>query len=149
MLATSSLTTNPGLWLANLTRAEFERLDTDAIAPLWSPDGESVAYTARGGFDFFVRSTTDGGFPLYQHGQRHQDPERLVSDGRHIVFTQVGERTKLDLWGIRLEDGAVFPILATPSNEMQARVSPDGKWIAYVSDESGTIEVYVQTLSRA
>jgi hypothetical protein len=56
----------------------------------------------------------------------------------------MGERTKLDLWGIRPEGGTVFPILATPSNEMQARMSPDGKWIAYVSDESGSMEVYVQ-----
>ena len=49
LLATSSVTTNPGLWLASLSRAEFERLETDAIAPLWSPDGLRIAFTARAG----------------------------------------------------------------------------------------------------
>jgi len=144
LLATSSLTTNPGLWLTNLTRAEFERLDTDAIAPLWSPDGERVAYTTRGGFDFVVRSTTEQGSRPLVTGSAIKILNDWAPDGTHIVFTQMGERTKLDLWGIRLEDGALFPILATPSNEMQARMSPDGKWIAYVSDESGTMEVYAQ-----
>ena len=51
LLATGSVTTNPGLWLASLSRQEFERIETDAIAPLWSPDGARIAFTARGGFD--------------------------------------------------------------------------------------------------
>jgi Tol biopolymer transport system component len=144
LLATSSVTTNPGLWLASLSRAEFERLDTDAIAPLWAPDGARIAYTARGGFDLMVRSTAS------------EAPRRLVTggaikilndwspDGEHIVYTERDDRTKLDLWGVRIGDGTVFPILATPFNEMQARISPDGNWIAYVSDEEGALEVYAQ-----
>ena len=144
LLATSSVTTNPGLWLASLSRPEFERIETDAIAPLWSPDGTRIAFTARGGFDLLIRSFASA------------DSRRLTSDGAvkilndwspdgdHIVYTQRDENSDLDLWGVHLDDGSSFPILATPNNELQARLSPDGRWIAYVADDSGELEVYVQ-----
>ena len=144
LLATSSVTTNPGLWLASLSGQKFERIETDAIAPLWSPDGAQIAFTARGGFDLLIRSFASA------------DPRRLMTggaikilndwspDGHHIVYTQRDEQTNLDLWAIELNGGASFPILATRNNELQARLSPDGRWIAYVADDSGELEVYVQ-----
>jgi DNA-binding winged helix-turn-helix (wHTH) protein/Tol biopolymer transport system component len=144
LLATSSVTTNPGLWLASLSRAEFERLETDAIAPLWSPDGARIAFTARGGFDLVIRSTSTGGSRPLVVGGAIKILNDWSPDGEHIVYSQRDDRTKMDLWGIRVEDGTLFPILVTPFNEIQARISPDGKWIAYVSDESGALEVYVQ-----
>jgi serine/threonine-protein kinase len=144
LVATSSVTTNPGLWLASLSRQEFERLESDAIAPLWSPDGSSIAFTARGGFDLLIRSASGA------------ESRRLISDdtvkilndwspnGDHIIYSQSGERTHLDLWGVRVEDGATFPILTAAHNELQARLSPDGRWLAYVADDSGALEVYAQ-----
>jgi serine/threonine-protein kinase len=65
-------------------------------------------------------------------------------NGDHIVYSQRDEQTKLDLWGISVEHAKTFSILATPYNELQARISPDGRWIAYVADDSGALEVYVQ-----
>jgi DNA-binding winged helix-turn-helix (wHTH) protein/Tol biopolymer transport system component len=144
LVATSSVTTNPGLWLASLSREQFERLETDAIAPLWSPDGMRIAFTARGGLDLLVRSPAGGVSRRLVSGGAIKILNDWAPDGEHIVYTQVGDGTQLDLWGIRVEDGAEFPILATPFNEMQARVSPDGHWIAYVSDDAGPLEVYVQ-----
>ncbi|HVY66473.1 MAG TPA: winged helix-turn-helix domain-containing protein [Gammaproteobacteria bacterium] len=144
LLATSSVTTNPGLWLASLSHAEFERLEADAIAPLWSPDGARIAFTAHGGFDLLIRSTTNGSPTPLITGGAVKILNDWSPDGAHIVFSQLDDRTKMDLWGIRVADGTEFPILTTPYNEMQARISPDGKWIAYVSDESGALEVYVQ-----
>ena len=145
LIATSSVTTNPGLWLASLSRSEFERLETDAIAPLWSPDGMRIAFTARGGFDLQVRSAAGGSSHTLISGGTVKILNDWSPGGDHIVYTQPSERTKMDLWGVRLADGAVFPILATPFNEMQARISPNGEWIAYVSDETGALEVFVQS----
>jgi DNA-binding winged helix-turn-helix (wHTH) protein/Tol biopolymer transport system component len=144
LLATGSVTTNPGLWLASLSRSEYERIETDAIAPLWSPDGARIAFTARGGLDLLIRSSSGAG------------PRRLISggvvkilndwspSGDHIVYSQRDDLTQLDLWGIGVEDGVTFPILRTPYNELQARISPDGRWLAYAADDSGALEVYVQ-----
>ncbi len=149
LLATGSSTTNPGLWLASLSRAEFERIETDAIAPLWSPDGAQIAFTARGGFDLLIRPSSGAA----SRRLISSDVVKILNDwspsGDHIVYSQRDELTKLDLWGVRVEDGATFPIMRTPYNELQARISPDGRWLAYVADDSGALEVYVQTLPGA
>jgi dipeptidyl aminopeptidase/acylaminoacyl peptidase len=145
LLATGSITTNPGLWLASASREEYARLESDAIAPLWAPDGRSIAFTARGGFDLIIRAM-----------DRRAEKRRLLSDtsvkilndwspnGEEIIYTRSGDASELDLWAARIETGTAHPLLATPSNELQARISPDGNWIAYASDESGALEVYVQ-----
>ena len=60
-------------------------------------------------------------------------------------FSQVDPKTKFDLWVLRLgQTKEAFPFLVTDANEATAKFSPDGKWIAYASDESGQAEVYVQ-----
>jgi DNA-binding winged helix-turn-helix (wHTH) protein/Tol biopolymer transport system component len=145
LVATSAVTNNPGLWLAHLTRPEVARLETDAIAPLWAPDGRRIAFTARDGFDLFVRDI-DGA----------EAPQLLVSDaaikllgdwspsGAEFIYTRIDGAASFDLWIASADDGSARPLLATPANEMQARISPDGRWLAYASDESGALEVYVQ-----
>lgn len=145
LVATSAVTSNPGLWLAHLTKPEVARLETDAIAPLWAPDGRRIAFTARDGFDLFVRDI-DGA----------EAPRLLISDatikllgdwspnGAEFVYTRIDGDASFDLWIARADDGSARPLLATPANEMQARISPDGRWLAYASDESGALEVYVQ-----
>jgi DNA-binding winged helix-turn-helix (wHTH) protein/Tol biopolymer transport system component len=145
LVATSSITSDPGLWLASLAREEFARLENDAIGPLWAPDGDTVAFSARGGFDLLVRAI-DGAQP----------PRLLISDGAikilndwtpdgaELVYTRIEEAGGPDLWTASADDARTQPLLATPFNELQARISPDGRWLAYASDESGVLEVYVQ-----
>ena len=144
LLATGSVTTSPGLWLASLSRQEFERIETDAIAPLWSPDGASIAFTSRGGFDLVIRNSSGAGAKRLNSDGVVKILNDWSPGGDHIIYSQRGERTKLDLWGIRLENGSTFPVLTAPYNELQARVSPDGDWLAYVADDSGALEVYAQ-----
>jgi Tol biopolymer transport system component/DNA-binding winged helix-turn-helix (wHTH) protein len=144
LLGSGSVTTDPGLWLVRLAREEYSRLETDAIGPIWSPDGRRVALTARGGFDLVVRSVEG---PDDRRVLGSDDTVKILNDwspdGRHIVFTRPDATTELDLWTIDADSGASRPLLATGHNETQARISPDGNWIAYASDESGTLETYV------
>lgn len=145
LLASSSPTTDPGLWRAGLERPEYARLEADAVAPLWSPDGQSIAFTARGSIDVLLRGSrpADSARPLLQGGTV-KILNDWAPDGDAIVYTQAGEGTRLDLWTVAAHTGAAAPLLASPFNEMQARFSPDGRWIAYASDESGSLEVYVR-----
>jgi serine/threonine-protein kinase len=145
LLATSSVTTDPGLWLASLSREEFARLEKDAIAPLWAPDGRSVAFTARRGNDLLVRPLdgrdssqlliTDGAVKILNDWS---------PDGTQLVYTKIDDQSGPDLWTADVESGSAQPLLATPFADFQARISPDGRWLAYSSDESGVLEVYVR-----
>jgi hypothetical protein len=68
-----------------------------------------------------------------------------TDDNRYIVYTGSDPQTKLDLWTLSVADRKPIPFLQTSFNEMHGQVSPDGRWLAYASDESGTWQVYVQT----
>ena len=64
---------------------------------------------------------------------------------RHLVYAASNAGTRMDLWMLDPADGTSRPFLATPYNEMHPQTSPDGRWLAYASDESGRWEVYVQS----
>ena len=67
------------------------------------------------------------------------------SDGRYLIYQERNTKTQFDIWVLPLYgDRKPAPLLATPFSETQAQLSPDGRWLAYASDESGTSEVYVQ-----
>jgi Tol biopolymer transport system component/DNA-binding winged helix-turn-helix (wHTH) protein len=146
LVATGSPTREPGLWLVDLEAHASTRIAAEGIGPLWSPDGRRIAFTARGGLDIVVSSTI---------GRAHErvlltDEERKVvhdwsPDGRFIVYSRTNADTNLDLWLLPVDaPGDSVPLLRTAANEKGARISPDGRWIAYTSDESGAAEVYVQ-----
>jgi Tol biopolymer transport system component len=66
------------------------------------------------------------------------------ADGRFIVYQIPTPQTNWDIWFLSLDDLKAMPFLATPFNEVQGTLSPDGRWMAYTSDESGQPEVYLQ-----
>jgi DNA-binding winged helix-turn-helix (wHTH) protein/Tol biopolymer transport system component len=144
ILAASSLTDATGVWLVDLERRHSTQLEIDGMAPLWSPDGASLAFTSRAGLDVYVRpsASTQGLGPVVSD----QDVKVLNdwSSDRDIIYTRHDPTTKLDLWRLPLSGGGGRPLLRTPFNEVQARISPDGRWLAYVSDAAGSQEVYVR-----
>ena len=145
LVASSSVTDAPGLWRVDLASRQATRLETDGIAPLWAPDGSRIAFAARAGLDVYVRGTAEE--PAMRPIATGPSPKILNDwspDAEAIVYTQLDPETKLDLWRLSLSDGTARPLLRTPDNEAQARISPDGRWIAYASDQSGTQEVYVR-----
>jgi WD40 repeat protein len=74
-----------------------------------------------------------------------QGPSSWSPDGKVLVFGKRGEETKGDIWFLRLEgDRTPEVFLETPTNESSPRLSPDGRWLAYNSFESGKFEIYVR-----
>jgi Tol biopolymer transport system component len=157
------------LWIYDTVRNIRTRLTTDPSIdhwPVWSPDGSRLV------FDSSRRRTTYQAHVLYETQANGAVPERLFfepepgigggaldwsRDGRLIVFSlsqsqnvsrnpNVGNTPNLDLWVLPLSgDTKPFPYLTTPFSESEASLSPDGRWIAYTSNESGMNEVIVRS----
>lgn len=146
LLATGIPSRDPGLWLVDLSGNAATRLADDGIGPVWAPDGQRIAYTARGGRDIVLSSTLG---PSREQVLLHDDTRKVLQawspDGAFLLFTRRSEETQLDLWLLPVaQPEQARPLLATPANERGAAIAPDGRWFAYTSDESGESEVYIQ-----
>ena len=74
-----------------------------------------------------------------------QAPSSWSPDGQLLAFTEINPTTGYDIWVLRMGDRKAQPFLRTPPTKLCPRFSPDGRWLAYISDESGRYEVYVQS----
>jgi hypothetical protein len=142
LIGMSSIAEPPELWSMDLTSRQHTRLAPDAISPVWAPDGARLGFTARGGLDLYIRQATGANVGPIISDRFVKVLNDWTPDGRELVFSQLDPETKLDLWSWSPTRGPT-PLLQSRHNEMQARISPDGRWIAYVSDDSGTPEVHV------
>jgi len=139
------------IYMADLTRKSLPRLtfgDHDHTRPLWSRDGRSIAFGASldGPPSIFIQPLSGGEERAITKPSRIQRPEDWLIDGR-ILFTTDQPKTGSDLF-IANPDGSTQPWLQTPAVENGARISPDQRWVAYVSDDSGRFEVYVAPLDH-
>ena len=140
------------IWLQDLARgipSRFTFYPGSDVYPVWSPDGSRIVFG----------SSRDGAWSLYQKlssGAGSEEamlkssdriwPSDWSLDGRFILYTQTSPNTLGDLWLIPLfGDRQPIPFLQTKFNERNGVFSPDGKWIAYQSDDSGSYQVWVQS----
>jgi Tol biopolymer transport system component/DNA-binding winged helix-turn-helix (wHTH) protein len=149
VVATSFGTEQAGIWRIDLERGAANRLMRNGAMPMPSPDGASLAFSA---------ASPDGTMTVFRQPLDATEPVALVEssepafvndwsrDGRFLTYGSLNPDTREDLWVLSL-DGARQPwaYVATPANEIQGRISPDSRWMAYASDESGRWEVYVQS----
>jgi serine/threonine-protein kinase len=122
-----------------------------ALLPVWAPDGRHIAFNDGHGI-FWIRSDGAGEVLRLLEGQYNVVPQSFSPDGRHLAYYEVNPETRNDLWTLPLDvtdpdhpkPGKAEPFLRTPAAESVPRFSPDGRWIAHTSDETGTFEVYVR-----
>jgi hypothetical protein len=129
---------------------------TDASAQ-WAPDGQSIVFrSTRMGMSNLYRKSSDGGAENVIFDHRHGDhghfggaiiASDLTRDARFIVYTRsILASNGFDIWALPLNGTAKeMPQVQSAFNEMHGNVSPDGRWLAYTTNESGTFQVKVQS----
>jgi eukaryotic-like serine/threonine-protein kinase len=147
----------PDIWILDFQRGTRTRFTFgSSIRPVWSPDGNQIAYASAGkpsaaGFSTLisVKPTSGGGKPdVVFNGEGQFTPTSWSEDGRFIALEVIRAKspTKTDVWILPLfGDRKAYPFLETEFSEEGASFSPDGRWISYLSDESGKGELYVTT----
>ncbi len=127
------------------TRFTFDPADELSLA--WSPDRSRVVFNSKrkGHFDLYVKAASGAGTEtlLYEDG-RDKFPISWAPDGQHLLYVSSGGPTTNDLFVLPLSgDRKPTPFANTQFSEAPGEFSPDGRWIAYTSNESGQNEVYV------
>jgi Tol biopolymer transport system component len=140
------------LWVMDLSRGVSTRLTSEGTLggfPAWSPDGKRIAF--RSGSDLLQKAsdgTGDASILLRApvEDANNKDPNSWSGDGQFLLFTMVGANTFDDIWILPTQGNnrQAVPFLQTQYSESQGRLSPDGRWVAYTSNESGRSEVYVR-----
>jgi serine/threonine protein kinase/Tol biopolymer transport system component len=139
------------VWVYEFTRGTFTRLTMEGSndQPLWTPDGRRIVYSRSSGPNQFqmVWELADGsGAEEVLTTSKHPTWAGSWSPDAKLLAFNENTDTGVDLWILPLEgDRQPYPWLKTKFNEMMPAFSRDGKWIAYISDESGQFEIYVQS----
>jgi len=148
---------NGRLWIYDLARNLRSRFTFDPANEadgIWSPDGSQIVFSStRKGHDDLYRKLVSGAGAeelLYADGQS-KVPTSWSPDGKAVMYDSTDNpQTGYDLWVLPLEgERKPFPFLKTPFNESHGQFSPDGHWVAYQSDESGRLEIYVAPFPAA
>jgi len=141
------------LWMWDLGRRSLTRLTVGNfldVNPTWTPDGTRLVWTSGrntvGGVDLFTQSADGtGSAEQLTQSKNVQMALDITPDGRHLVVGLTGPRTALDLTLLPLNPtGPMTSLLAAPIDERHGKVSPDGRWLAYDSNENGRFEIFVR-----
>jgi len=154
------------VWLYDLSRDTLTRFTFEGNSngiPSWTPDGKRIAFQSNKEGPpnlFWQQADGSGGLERLGTSDFNQSPVSWSSDGQLLAFTETNPTTAQDIWVLRMSDPSTSsgqapsassgqgrkaqPFLRTRFTEGSPQFSPDGRWLAYVSDESGRREIYVQ-----
>lgn len=147
---------NDALSIIDLKTSVRERL---TLAPgiahfgIWAPDSNQVIYSSiEDGVPRVYRKIVPGNSPqvpvVPSLRQPNMFPTDWSTDGQWVLYSAPGSMA-WDIFALRIGDSTAHPVVSSPQNQIQARLSPNTRWIAYASDESGRFEVYVQSFDDA
>jgi serine/threonine protein kinase len=147
---------NTDVWVLDTSARQPQRFtDNPAVDqyPIWSPDGERLAFSSirPPGFHVYEKPLSGITAPETPLVREPSVGAKIATDWsrefllyRHLSFT-----TGYDIWAMPMTgDRKPFPVVQTDSDEREGQFSPDGKWIAYESDQSGRMEIYVQAFPK-
>jgi eukaryotic-like serine/threonine-protein kinase len=147
------------IWLFDVVRGVRSRFTSHPafeLAPLWAADGRSILFASNrnGRWDIYERRLGETS-SLDREAERpviesptNKYPLTWGADGRTLVFTRLNAQTGEDLW-LKAPTGEETIFLQTAFDEREPQLSPDGRWMAYTSNESGQPEVYVRSFPAA
>src|SRR5262249_39264170 len=142
------------VWLLDVGRGIETRLTSDPnteFDPVWLPDGKRFIYSAvRESLPQLIRRDLSGGSEeLLLPPGTFQEAMDVSLDGKNLLFAQTGQ-SGFGLWMLPLSGAgaAPSPVVVGKSQQEIGRISPDGRWVAYLSNESGRQEAYVQALGE-
>jgi hypothetical protein len=132
------------LWMFDLESRDLERVTTDPGSdwqPIWGPDDQTLTFASQRGGGWSVYSQRADGLGtatlLIEERRAQKSPDSWSLDGKTLLFEQAGPETRIDLWVVTAGEPASAEVfLRTEFDEEAAAFSPDGRWVAYTSDES-------------
>jgi Tol biopolymer transport system component len=137
------------LWIGELSREVMTRFTSEPgleSCPVWSADGSEIAFISHGMAPEVIRRerlADSGGGEVLVSAKGFPIPSDWSSDGRVLAYQNLDEKTGWDIWVQPVSGtGKAFPFRQTHFNEAFASFSPDGRWVVFLSDESGRTEVY-------
>ncbi len=151
LLVRKAATPNCTLWLHDLERGAETRFtfEGDAHDALWHPDGRRIYFSLEnenGVRQVSMRRIDEDGPAHLLHPPTNEIevPRAISLDGTMLAVSRTNPETGGDIWIYPLVGGEPRPFVTSPFNEDSPAFSPDGRWIAYTSNESGAVEVYVR-----
>ena len=142
---------NTDLWVHDVKRDVATRFTFDAaddIVPVWMPDGERILFSSsrNGKFEVFEKAASGAEQERVLLTDQHEIfPTSVSSDGRYVLLSRRKQNSKWDLYYADLNgERTPVPYLETEFNEWLGEFSPDGRWVAYQSNESGKYEIYAR-----
>jgi eukaryotic-like serine/threonine-protein kinase len=148
---TAGSSVDQDIWILDTSRATMRRATFGPLleeVPIWSADGRRLVFTIGGDIGTLFEQDIDGSAQprLLLETKEHKIPTSASRDGRFLLFTaQNIDRSRSDVWVLPLlPAGKPFPLIQRSFDQEQAQFSPDGRWVAYTSNESGRYEVLVR-----
>jgi Tol biopolymer transport system component len=146
-----ALSRSGDIWLSDFSRGVTSRFTFDPATetfPVWSPDAKRIVFLSnRNAANGIYQKELSGGMEELLFSMKEGDVESIddwAPDGSFIIYTARDQKGKTNLWTLPLSNDRKPLLIPSPFNTRQGRFSPDGRWLAYVSDESGRDEIYLE-----